>query len=210
MYFIVNSILFNGLYKLLVLTMILVLCASCGTDPIPKPKAYLSLDYPKAKYINTEVGLPFSFDKNELAKNVMLKKFKETNESYGVNLEYPTLNGTIYLTYKKVIKQEQLIDFIRDAQNFTQEHTKKADEIIEQPFEDSERKAYGMFYEVGGNAASQSQFYVTDSTNHFLIGSLYFYAKPNYDSILPAAHYLKQDIKRIMETVKWKFSKNSN
>ena len=60
------------------------------------------------------------------------------------------------------------------------------------------------FYEVGGNAASQSQFYVTDSTEHFLTGSLYFYAKPNYDSILPAAKYLEKDIKHIMETVKWK------
>ena len=60
-----------------------------------------------------------------------------------------------------------------------------------------------MFYEVGGNAASQSQFYVTDSVNHFVTGSLYFYAKPNYDSILPAAHYLKKDIQHIMETIKW-------
>ena len=61
-----------------------------------------------------------------------------------------------------------------------------------------------MFYEVGGNAASQSQFYLTDSTEHFLTGSLYFYAKPNYDSILPAAKYLEKDIRHIMETVKWK------
>ena len=68
----------------------------------------------------------------------------------------------------------------------------------------SERKVYGMFYEVGGNAASQSQFYVTDSINHFLTGSLYFYTKPNYDSILPAAHYLKNDIQKLMETITWK------
>ena len=60
-----------------------------------------------------------------------------------------------------------------------------------------------MFYEIGGDAASQSQFYVTDSINHFLSGSLYFYVKPNYDSIYPASEYLKKDIKRIMETVSW-------
>ena len=61
-----------------------------------------------------------------------------------------------------------------------------------------------MFYEVGGNAASQSQFYVTDSINHFLTGSLYFYAKPNYDSIYPAAEYLKKDIRQLMETINGK------
>ena len=61
-----------------------------------------------------------------------------------------------------------------------------------------------MFYEVDGNAASQSQFYVTDSTKHFLTGSIYFNAKPNFDSIHPAAFYLKNDIRKIMETIRWK------
>ena len=61
-----------------------------------------------------------------------------------------------------------------------------------------------MLYEIGGNAASQSQFYLTDSIRHFVTGSLYFYAKPNYDSILPASEYLKNDIKHIMESLKWK------
>jgi gliding motility-associated lipoprotein GldD len=61
-----------------------------------------------------------------------------------------------------------------------------------------------MLYEIGGDAASQSQFYLTDSINHFISGSLYFYAKPNYDSIYPASEYLKRDIKRLMESLKWK------
>ena len=61
-----------------------------------------------------------------------------------------------------------------------------------------------MFYEVGGNAATNAQFYVTDSTKNFIVGSLYFYAKPNFDSILPAADYVKNDIRKIMETIEWK------
>ena len=122
-------------------------------------------------------------------------------KSIGVNIEYPTLKGTIYLTYKAV--KGDLKPYLLDAQNITQKHTQKADEIVEQRFVDAENKVYGMFYEVGGNAASQSQFYVTDSINHFVTGSLYFYAKPNYDSILPAAHYLKKDIQHIMETIRW-------
>ena len=108
------------------------------------------------------------------------------------------------MTYKKIKSEEKLISYLRDAQNFTQKHTQKADEIAERLYENQERKVYGMFYEVGGNAASQSQFYVTDSTNHFLTGSLYFYTKPNYDSILPASNYLQRDIQRIMESVIWK------
>ena len=63
---------------------------------------------------------------------------------------------------------------------------------------------HGVLFEVVGDAASQSQFFVTDSTQHFVTGSLYFYTKPNYDSIYPAAAYLKEDIGKIMETLKWK------
>ena len=57
---------------------------------------------------------------------------------------------------------------------------------------------------INGNAASQSHFYATDSVNHFITGSLYFEAKPNFDSIYPAAVYLREDIRRIMETIEWK------
>lgn len=184
--------------------VLLVMFSSCGDDPLPKPNAYLRLEYPVPQYSKTSSELPFTFYKNTLATKVTNKRLEATKESYGLNIEYSQLKGTIYLTYKKIKSREDLVRYLRDAQNFTQQHTKKADEITEQIFEDTKRKVYGMFYEVGGNAASQSQFYVTDSLNHFLIGSLYFYAKPNYDSILPASHYLKRDIKKIMETVEWK------
>jgi len=63
---------------------------------------------------------------------------------------------------------------------------------------------YGMFSQVGGDAATNAQFYVTDSVNHFVTGSMYFYAKPNFDSIMPAASYLKDDMRNIMETLKWR------
>ena len=63
--------------------------------------------------------------------------------------------------------------------------------------------SYGMLYEVEGNAASQAQFYLTDSTDHFITGSVYFNSLPNYDSIVPAANYLKQDIKHLMESLQW-------
>jgi len=187
------------------LIVLLLFCFSCGEDYVPKPKAELRLEYPRAKYVDANLELPFTFEKNLLATKVILKELKAPTKSYGVNLEYPMLKGTIFLTYKAIEKDKKnLRDFLRDAQKFTLEHTKKADEIPAYPFESNERKVYGMLSEVKGDVASPAQFYVTDSVNHFLTGSLYFYAKPNYDSILPAADYLQKDIKHIMETVTWK------
>ncbi len=173
----------------------------CADDPLPKPKGFLRLDYPEATYKKAIVPLPFSFEKNSLSEPI--SKVKSSGETKGIDLKYPSLKATIYLTYKEV-RNGNLDSLLRDAQNLTQKHTIKADEISYNPYEDMDNKVYGMFYEIGGDAASQSQFYVTDSINHFLSGSLYFYAKPNYDSIYPASEYLKKDIRRIMESVRWK------
>ena len=178
---------------------------SCGDNVMPKPKSYLRLEYPEANYKKTNLNLPFSFEANTLANKIVSKKVEATTESYGVNIEYKSLKGTIFLTYKSIErKQENLIAFLQDAEKFTEKHMTKADEIPYNMFENKERHIYGKFSEVKGNVASLAQFYVTDSVNHFLTGSLYFYAKPNYDSILPAANYLQKDIKRIMETLVWK------
>ncbi|WP_339875586.1 gliding motility lipoprotein GldD [Olleya marilimosa] len=190
--------------QLIIILLTFVTLTSCGSDPIPKPKGYLRLEYPQADYKTYNQDLPFAFDRNMLSDTIIYKPLQDDVKSFGLNIEYKKLKGTIYLTYKAIDGEERLIKYLKNAQNFTQEHTKKADAIEEVVWENPVNKVYGMFYEVGGNAASQSQFYITDSINHFLTGSLYFYAKPNYDSILPAANYLQKDIKRIMESVEWK------
>ena len=174
------------------LAFILVLATSCGGEVIPKPKAMLRLDYPEAKRIIMNTP-NFYFERNTLSK------VKEEDNS--ITLDYPLLKAAIYITYKPV--RNDLKALLSDAQKLSYEHVVKADNITEQPFINADDAVYGMFYEVQGDAASQSQFYVTDSTRHFVTGSLYFYAKPNYDSIYPAAVYLQKDIRRIMETIQW-------
>lgn len=184
---------------------IILLCVACGEDYKPKPKAFLRLDYPKAKYASSNIDVPFYFETNALAEKISSKEMKAPTKSYGINIEYPSVKGTIFLTYKAIDgSQKNLEDFLRDAQKFTLEHTKKADEIPVTPYENADQKVFGALSEVKGNVASPVQFYVTDSLNHFLVGSLYFYARPNYDSILPASNYLQKDIIHIMESIKWK------
>ena len=196
----------NTPIKIILYFFLCIIVFSCNSEITPKPKGYLRLDYPKAEYYTySSKQLPFTFQRNQLASKVELKTIDPASKSYGLTLNYPTLKGSIYLTYKAVNNSKNTLrEYIKDAQNFTLEHTKKADEIKLTEFINEEHNLYGMFYKVGGNAASQSQFYVTDSTRHFLTGSLYFYAKPNYDSILPAATYLQKDIKQIMQTIEWK------
>ncbi len=171
------------------------LLTSCGDEAVPKPKAYLRLDYPIEDYVIYEGKCPFSFAFN--SQSVIQSK-----GNCNFTLQYPKMKATIYLTYKPVVNNIEVL--LRDAQKLTYEHVIKADAIQEQPFGNELNNVYGMFYQVGGDAATNAQFYVTDSTEHFLTGSMYFYAKPNYDSLMPAAAYIKEDMRNIMETIKWK------
>lgn len=171
----------------------LLLCFSCGEDPIPKPKALLRLDYPRSRYKEVRTD-KFSFEGNARAKAKM-------DGTHSMTLDYPGMKGAIFISYKPV--EGNLQKLLADAQKLSYEHVIKADGIAANEYLNPDEQVYGMFYEVSGDAASQAQFYATDSIGHFVTGSLYFYAKPNYDSIYPAAAHLRKDIRRIMETLRW-------
>ncbi|MDX1461642.1 MAG: gliding motility lipoprotein GldD [Marinirhabdus sp.] len=182
--------------RFLIVLLIILSVSSCDDEVVVKPSAMLRLEYPSATYEMTNTDCPYDFEKNAVSE-------LEVKPRCGINLEYPLMNATVYVTYQK-INGQNLDSLLYDAQKLTYEHNIKAQAIFEQPRVDTLNKVYGMFYAIDGNAATQSQFYVTDSINHFVTGSLYFNAKPNYDSIYPAVMYLRKDIRHIMETIQWK------
>src|SRR5690606_32926463 len=167
---------------------------ACQDQLLPKPKAHLRLEYPDAGRISLETD-HFLISRNTLSKI-------KNRDGNSLILDYPSIHASIFITYKKV--DDNLNKLLSDAQKLSYEHVVKADGIYEEQVENDAHRVYGMYYEVQGNAASQSQFYLTDSTGHFVTGSLYFYAKPNYDSILPAAAYLQNDIRELIESLRWK------
>jgi gliding motility-associated lipoprotein GldD len=168
---------------------------SCKKEAIPKPSSYLRLDYPMAQYSHYENDCHYTFDINSQA--IVTEK-----GDCNFEITYPKMKATIYLSYKPVNSNIKLL--LQDAQKLTYQHVIKADDILEQPYINLEKRVFGMFYQVDGNAATNTQFYVTDSTKNFVSGSVYFYAKPNFDSIMPAASYIKNDVQNLMESLKWK------
>ena len=167
---------------------------SCTKDTLPKPSAFLSLTYPKKSYKKLPLKRPYSF---EVLKHTML--VDEAN--HWLKIKYPSLKASIDITYRPI--ENNLEELLTDAEKLVFKHTLKAAQIIPKDFVNAEKRVFGSLYEITGNAASQIQFHITDSTKNFLKGSLYFYIKPNYDSILPAVNYIKKDIFNIIETLEW-------
>lgn len=175
--------------------LFLILFISCDDAVLPKPKAYLSLNYPKQEYQELALKRPYTFAvSNEAVAQDLADNW--------VSIKYPKLKASVDITYRKV--DNNLQELLLEAEKLVYKHTQKAEEITAKNFYFTDKKVFGSFQEITGNAASQLQFHLTDSTNHFLKGALYFYAKPNYDSILPAIDYIKKDIQKLMETTEWK------
>lgn len=178
------------------------LFVSCEEEVNIKPRAQLRLEYPKASYESTDVSFPYYFQKNKKAK--LIRK-----GNFGLNIYYPNMKATLYITYQEVT-ENNLNSLLREAQKLAYDHAVKAESIPEQPFVNPDDNVFGMFYMINGNAATQAEFYVTDSIRHFVNAALYFDAKPNFDSIYPAVVYLRKDMRHMMETLKWNNLKKSS
>ncbi|MEK9604118.1 MAG: gliding motility lipoprotein GldD [Flavobacteriaceae bacterium] len=178
------------------LLFMVLLWVGCQSVQQPKPKAQLRLEFPQPQYTSVPNDYPFDFEYNDW---VQLKGI----DNSAPNLYYPKMKATLYLSYIKV--ENNIDSLLNDAYQLPGKHMIKAEEIPERVFIAPEEKVYGTLFTVVGNAASQLQFFLTDSADHFLMGSLYFYSKPNYDSIMPAARYIERDVIHLMESLRWKY-----
>ena len=160
--------------KFYIFFLIGILFSSCKEDVLPKPKGYLSLKYPAVTYKKVLVAKPYSFEVSSNAEIIEQPKFWSI-------IRYPKLKATIDITYRPI--KNNLKELLIESEKLVYKHAVKAEEITTQNFENFDKRVFGSMQEISGNAASQIQFQLTDSTNNFIKGALYFYAKPNYDSI---------------------------
>lgn len=184
----------KGIIGLLAL-MIIVSCGSDEVEYIPKPRGFMRLDFPDRVYNEYQSNCDFSFELPEYFSVV------DKDSSCNKDINIDRFNANIFLTY--VPLDTNLNMSIEYSRKLVYDHSIKADEIQEAVVANQDNKAYGMKYNIVGNAASPYQFYVTDSVNHFLRGALYFNAKPNYDSLKPTLTYVLEDVDHLIETVKW-------
>lgn len=183
-------------------TVAFVSCDPSGDDEVstPKPKAYPRMDIPKATYQRFDTLFPFSFEYSTLS-NIQPDRSKGA-EPYWINIEYPSLGATIYLSYKKV--NRNLGQLKEDAFEFANRHIQQADDIVESNIYDPAIPLMGKIYDIKGiNVACPYQFWVSDSTSKFVRGALYFNSQPNNDSLSPLITYVKNDILHIINTFNW-------
>ena len=168
---------------------------SCNESYTPKPRAFFKFNLPKKIYSTTDINCNFSFERPVYSK----MSHKESHCSF--DLVFPNQNSTLHVTY--VALENDLFKHIEASRNLAYKHNRIADAISEVEFENNEFNVFGLMYNYDGNTATSTQFYLTDSVNHFFRGALYLNSEIT-DSLLPINNFLKKDIVHIIETFRWK------
>ncbi len=195
------------IFRICVLLFIAAFFVACETDNTPRPNGYPKINYPESKNkVNyNDADCPYTFmlpDYYRIDKNITF--FNQVpDDPCWMNLVCEDLNATIYFSYKQLQENITVQKMIEDAYKLTYKHSSRADFIEPQEIE-NQYGVKGLIYFVGGDAASNFQFFVTDTTTNFVRGALYFNSPPNADSLKPVIQFMVNDIEGMLETWQWR------
>ena len=191
--------------------LLLVFLSVCQTAceervDVPKPRAYPRVVYPEKNYRPFDASYcHFTFDMPTYATLERDTAFFDENprDECWFNLHVPALNATIYCSYYPLQGRSDFDELVRDAFEMTQKHNIKASYIEEIPVHRPADHVHGIVFNVEGPAASSYQFFLSDSTRHFVRGALYFNTQARPDSLAPVVAFMKEDLNRLVETLRW-------
>lgn len=192
----VNSLLF------FVCVFVLISCIDEGEEVYtPKPRGYYRIAFPEKSYRWYDSVCPFKFEYPVYGK--IEKDPHPMAEPCWINVQFPYFRATLHLSYKDM-KGKKIAELIEDSRELAIKHQIKSTGMEETLILRDSVRVYGLIYDIEGNTASSLQFYVTDSTDNFIRGALYFNVRPNIDSVKIVLQFLREDVINFIKTLEWK------
>ncbi len=194
--------------RLFFFTLLIVFTlVACNSNYTYKKKGYFKIDFPEKKYqVFDKPGYPYSFEYPVYSQVVKDSTFFEeaTENPWWININVPQFAGRIYISYKNITDRSSFDSLVNDAFKMSSlKHVEVSTGIVDSVMQTS-NGVEGIYFSLGGNTATANQFFLTDSTKHFLRGALYFDAAPNADSLGIVNEFLKKDLLHLINTLKWK------
>ena len=190
-----------------ILVFILFLNTACNSNYTYKKKGYFKIDLPEKKYrIFNQPGYPYSFEFPEYANVTKDSTFfgEATENPWWINIDIPSLGGRIYISYKEIGEKNKFDSLVNDGFKMAyKQHTDVSTGINESRIQ-TPNGIGGIYFNLKGNTATANQFFLTDTSKHFLRGALYFDATPNEDSLSVVNDFLKKDLDHLINTLQWK------
>jgi gliding motility-associated lipoprotein GldD len=210
--------------KYLFSLIVIALIVSCNSTYTSKKEGYYKIDFPERAYTTfNDPTYPYTFEYPVYARVDKDSSYFDSlsKNPYWINIDFPSFNGKIFISYKNIggtsvykvkipgggyrdsIGKNDFEKMVNDSYNLTYKNDVKA-YSIEDSVMHTPNGLTGIFFRLSGNVATAKQFFLSDTLHHFLRGALYFDATPNEDSLRPVNAFLQQDMKHIINTMKWK------
>lgn len=189
----------------LALVAFAALLFACNSPYPYRKKGYFHIDFPKKEYRSfDQPGYPYTFEYPVYANVLKDTSFFDTKAGdWWINIDFPQFHSRIYVSYKNV-NRNNFDSLVNDGFKMAfKQHTDVATGINDSAMV-TPNGVEGIYFSLTGNTATANQFFLTDSTKHFLRGALYFDATPNEDSLGIVNDFLKVDLQHLINTLKWR------
>lgn len=192
---------------LLWIIFISLMITSCGNPAVenPKPRTFPKVIYPEKGYQSFDLeNCPFSF------KYPVYAHIERKDQFFGEAPEHPCwfnisiseFDVKIHMSYLPIDNRGDFDKYIADSYKIANQINARSDYMDE--FIIQRNGLGGLILEFEGHAASPLNFILTDTSNHFLRGAMYFNTAVRPDSLAPVIQFLKEDVSQLVETFEWK------
>ncbi|MFN4085020.1 MAG: gliding motility lipoprotein GldD [Spirosomataceae bacterium] len=190
----------GGLFILTFWSIILA-CQQAPESFTPKPRGFFRIPLPPVAYQSLAGNYPYQFEYSTSA--VVQPDTHGLAEPHWIILYYPALQARVQFTYKNFNGdlprlQAHITDAFRLADKHLVRATEKRESVVSLP---SGKKA--VVIELKGEVPSHFQFYMTDTTRHFLRGAVYLNQATQDDSLKPIIDYVVRDCYHLMNSLRW-------
>ncbi len=171
----------------------------------PKPRGFPKVNFPEKNYISFKTDYcDFTFERPEYSIIQQDTMFFDENPIHPCwfDVFIPQFDARIHCSYYPIDKKNSFDKLTNDAFTMANKHNLKAnyidDLVIKKP-----NGVGGIVFNIEGPVASPFQFYLSDTTAHFLRGALYFNTQTRPDSLKPVIDFVKTDIMHMINTFEW-------
>ena len=192
--------------RICLLALIVFLSANCNEVPFsPKPRGYPKVEYPEKGYQSFDKDFcSFTFEYPTYAEIVQDTSFfdEAPKDPCWFDVYIPAFDSRLHCSYSPIGPGSTFDELKTDVFEMVDWHNKKANYIDEVVIR-KPNGVSGLAFIIEGPAATPFQFFLTDSTDHFMLGSLYFNTQARPDSLAPVYEFVKEDLLYMIETFEW-------
>jgi gliding motility-associated lipoprotein GldD len=186
-YFVSSFVLFSG-------------CSEADVA-VPKPRIYPKVEYPERGYqsFNSD-DCDFTFQYPVYSDIIYKSDDNAPLNACFFDMFFPMYHAAIYCSAFEIKTESQFEELVSDSYEIVAQINKRSEYMEEFQLE-TPTGFGGILFQFSGPAASPLQFYLSDTSDLFFKGALYFNTETNADSLQPIVTFLKEDVLKLVETL---------